>query len=123
MEITNEECLDQIRTVTGNFDERVNMDATFIDNLKLKLSEEGNAFRAETTAPTDDDITKQVIGRAGYYFHLTTEKTGAFFIWHDRVSKKFIFWGPDEYHTNHALGQIKYRIKIVTHRQNGIPTY
>ena len=45
-------------------------------------------------APTDAALTKQIIGRDGYYFKLTTNNTGVDFIWHDRKENHFLFWGP-----------------------------
>lgn len=45
-------------------------------------------------APADPVITKQVIGKDGYYFKLTTTNTGVNFIWHDRKENHFLFWGP-----------------------------
>ena len=114
MNISNSECLDQIREYTGNFGPTVNMDKAFID--ALKLSEEGTVYRTELNAPEDSVITRKVIGRGGYYFHLTTQNTGVFFIWHDHSTKKFIIWGS-EYNAKQAWGILRYRIKIVTQRQ------
>jgi len=116
MKITNSECLEQIREYTGNFGPTVNMDKAFIDALKVKLSEDGSVFRTELNAPEDSVITRKVIGRGGYYFHLTTQNSGVFFIWHDRLTSKFIIWGP-EYNAKQARGILSYRIKIVTQRQ------
>lgn len=45
-------------------------------------------------APTDAALTKQIIGKDGYYFKLTTTNTGVDFIWHDRKENHFLFWGP-----------------------------
>ena len=118
MELTNSACLDEIRNYTGNFSKvGPNDDDKFIDNLKIKLSDsEGVVYRASIDAPTDVVITKKVIGRSGYYFRLTTDKTGVYFIWHDRVINKFIFWG-EEYNVKQAMGVLNYRIKIVTQRE------
>jgi hypothetical protein len=60
---------------------------------------ENTGRRAFTTfgylpAPTDAALTKQIIGRDGYYFKLTTNNTGVDFIWHDRKENHFLFWGP-----------------------------
>jgi len=122
-EITNEQCLEEIRNLTNNFDSRVNMDSTFIDSLKVTLAQEGNSFRGEIDAPVNELITKKVIGRGGYYFHLTTRNTGIYFIWHNRETGKFIFWGP-EYNVNQAMGHINYRNKIVAQRElDSVPRY
>ena len=118
MEITNSECLDEIRNYTGDFTKiGPNDDDQFIDELKIKLADrDGVVFKGVIAAPTDVVITKKVIGRGGYYFRLTTDKTGVYFIWHDRNLKKFVFWG-EEYNVKQAMGVLNYRIKIVTQRE------
>lgn len=117
MEITNAQCLDEIRNYTGDFSKvGSNVDDAFIDTLKIKLAEEGCVYKGEINAPEDVIITKKVIGRGGYYFHLTTQNSGVYFIWHDRVKSKFVFWGS-EYNVKQAMGILTYRIKIVTQRE------
>ena len=118
MELTNSECLDEIRNYTSNFTKiGPNDDGQFIDDLKVKLAgDDGVVYKGSIDAPTDVVITKKVIGRGGYYFRLTTDKTGVYFIWHDRDLKKFIFWG-EEYNVKQAMGVLNYRIKIVTQRE------
>ena len=117
MQISNATCLNEIRDYTGNFSKISNEDDSFIDALKVKLAEDGGeVYRGEIDAPTDVVITKKVIGRGGYYFRLTTERTGVYFIWHDREVNKFIFWG-EEYNVKQAMGVLNYRIKIVTQRE------
>lgn len=44
----------------------------------------------------DVDIIKQIIGKDGCYFKMTTLNTGVDFIWHDRGENQFCFWGPKE---------------------------
>ena len=44
----------------------------------------------------DVDIIKQIIGKDGCYFKMTTLNTGVDFIWHDRAENQFCFWGPKE---------------------------
>jgi hypothetical protein len=44
-------------------------------------------------APTDERVTRRVIGENGYFFKITTEYTGINFIWHERSKNIFYFWG------------------------------
>jgi len=44
----------------------------------------------------DVDIIKQIIGKDGCYFKMTTSNTDVDFIWHDRGENQFCFWGPKE---------------------------
>lgn len=67
-------------------------------------------------APTNSDITRQVIGSNGYYLKLTTNNTGIDFIWHDRENNLFLFWGQNNYGVIRALNIVQRRIQIVTER-------
>jgi hypothetical protein len=69
-------------------------------------------------APPNVDMVKQIIGIDGYYLKLTTANCGIDFIWHDRVSNEFHFWG--EYtRCIRAMNEIRYRIcKIVESYKN-----
>ena len=123
MQITNSECLNEIREYTGNFSKIGNVDDLFIDSLKVKLADDdGAVYKGTIDAPEDVVVTKKVIGRGGYYFRLTTDKTGAYFIWHDRTANKFVFWG-EEYNIKQAMGVIGYWIKIVTQREQNPQFY
>jgi len=118
MEISNAQCLNEIREYTNDFEKiGQNDDGKFIDSLKVKLVElDGVVYKGTIDASDNVVITKKVIGRGGYYFRLTTEKTDVYFIWHDRSLNKFIFWG-EEYNVKQAMGVLNYRIKIVTQRE------
>ena len=69
-------------------------------------------------APPNVDMVKQIIGIDGYYLKLTTSNCGVDFIWHNRTTNEFHFWG--EYHRCiDAMNQIRYRIcKIVENYKN-----
>ena len=69
-------------------------------------------------APPNVDMVKQIIGIDGYYLKLTTSNCGVDFIWHNRTTNEFHFWG--EYHRCiDAMNQIRYRIcKIVESYKN-----
>jgi len=63
----------------------------------------------------DVDMIKQIIGKDGYYFKLTTTNTGVDFIWHDRVENHFLFWGEKKCVVQ-AMKIIQSRIKLVETR-------
>jgi hypothetical protein len=47
-------------------------------------------------APPNEHITKKIIGKNGYYFKLTTTNCNVDFIWHDRETNNFLFWGEKQ---------------------------
>ena len=60
-------------------------------------------------APPNVDMVKQIIGIDGYYLKLTTSNYGVDFIWHNRVSNEFHFWGEYQ-RCIKAMNEIRYRI-------------
>ena len=71
---------------------------TLIDRISHR---EGKTTFGHLPAPyntdiIDVDIIKQIIGKDGCYFKLTTFNTGVDFIWHDRAENQFCFWGPKD---------------------------
>lgn len=114
MDITNTTCWTELQKLTNNFS--IGYNPAFVDNLKDTLNADGVVYRACIKAPPNELITKKVIGRSGYYFHLTTNNSGVHFIWHDRTENQFIIWG-EEYNVKQAIGILNYRIKIVTKRE------
>jgi len=61
-------------------------------------------------APSNSSITKQVIGRNGHYFNITTENYNLLFIWHRRHDNTFHFWGKDYHNVLNAVAIIRDRI-------------
>ena len=41
---------------------------------------------------------------------MTTTCCGVYFIWHDRDSNSFLFWGPSTFKTVKAMNSIRWRI-------------
>jgi len=76
-----------------------------------QLGEEYNVYKFTLDVKeVHPDVMKQVIGRDGYYFKLTTENNMLDFIWHDMQSKSVFFWGASQGDINRAVGIIKSRI-------------
>ena len=64
-------------------------------------------------APNDTDVTREVIGKEGHYFKMTTTLNGINFIWHDHIEGVFHFWGPSTFKVVKALNAIRWRIHKV----------
>ena len=60
-----------------------------------------------------NDVIKQVIGKGGCYFILTTTKQDLDFIWHNAEKKEFEFWGPKDNIVN-GINEINYRITKIS---------
>ena len=67
-----------------------------MEDMGNRLIRNDFLFRGFMYAPTDDKITRRVIGENGYFFKITTEYTNINFIWHDRSKNIFYFWGHKE---------------------------
>ena len=108
------EILSQISKLTNNFNPEFNLSEEYVKNLKENLTNENqnSLFRGFLNTPKDDDgsIMKQVIGRNGCYFHMTTQNTKSLFIWHDRDNHKIYVWG-EKFPTINSLKIIHQRIK------------
>lgn len=61
-------------------------------------------------APPNSDITRCVIGKNGYYFKMTTTLSEVGFIWHNRSTNNFLFWGTSIYRVVKAMNSIRWRI-------------
>lgn len=92
---TQQQVLADIRKYTNDFDEKYKLNELFVNNLIEKLSNNSSdeIYRGFLNTPDNTEVIKRVIGKNGYYFHLTTQNCKILFIWHDREKKKFFFWG------------------------------
>ena len=131
--ITSETAVNEISTYTEDFDPKYKITQEFKDTLLENLNsrteepydENGRINAASTcrgflnvpdcTTQPGQDIIRQVIGKGGCYFHMTTQNTGIDFIWHDRAQNKFFFWGT-KFPIIRAMKVIDRRITIVTNR-------
>ena len=64
-------------------------------------------------APPHSDITRRVIGKDGYYFKMTTTLSKVGFIWHNRLTNKFLFWGASTFNVVKAMNAIRWRVHKV----------
>ncbi len=91
--------------------------AIYISGLKhtLRMNHDGNANKTPIVfgyipAPPNVLVMKKVIGIDGYFFKKTTVVCGIYFIWHDRETNMFLFWGPSTIKVVKALNSIRWRI-------------
>lgn len=67
-------------------------------------------YKLTMNSPDNVDVMRQVIGRNGCYFIMTTQDCDLDFIWHNRDHNTIEFWGPRE-SIKKATSVIKTRIK------------
>ena len=60
--------------------------------------------------PANTDIMRQVIGKDGYFFKMTTTLCGVDFLWYDKNSNNILCWGPSNFKVVKALNSIRWRI-------------
>jgi hypothetical protein len=65
----------------------------YIQSLIDDIDNAQYIYYGNIPTPEDDEITRIVIGKGGCYFYLTTEMNDILFIWHNRDTKRFEFWG------------------------------
>jgi len=115
-ELTSRNALADIQAHTNNFDTQYGISTEFSNSLAQSLDNDNTTFRGYIHAPTHTNTTKQVIGKDGCYFKLTTTNTRISFIWHDRTNNLFLFWG-NKPHIFKAMNIINSRIQQHTHVQ------
>ena len=109
-EFDSQDALSDINTYTNNFDPQYGISPEFVENLTTNITQNPTVLQGFLYAPSDPNITRQVIGKGGCYFHMTTQNCAIHFIWHDRQSNKFLFWG-DKYPLIKAMKIIYSRIQ------------
>ena len=109
-EFDSQDALSDINAYTNNFDPQYGISPEFVENLTTNITQKPNVLQGFLYAPSDPNITRQVIGKGGCYFHMTTQNCAIHFIWHDRQSNKFLFWG-DKYPLIRAMKIIYSRIQ------------
>jgi hypothetical protein len=85
----------------------------YVYNFKKTLQQRGYATYGYIPAPPVTDVTRRVVGKDGYFFKMTTTLCGIDFIWHDRKSGIFHFWGATTFKVVKALNSIRWRIHKV----------
>ena len=84
------EAYQQIKELTGM---KIKDPDFSMEEMGSRLLRNDNISRGFMYAPTDEHITRRVIGENGYFFKMTTENTKINFMWHDRDKNIFYFWG------------------------------
>ena len=110
---STEVAISHIAKLTNNFELFL---PNFVGRLVAGIYNRGYASHGVLPAPLNLDICRQVIGSGGKYLHVTTDKCQVDFIWHDKESNTFLFFGGHK-GVIKAMYAINHRIKICTERQ------
>jgi hypothetical protein len=84
---------------------------TFIKSIEEKYKNGFQLTYGYIPAPPHSEVTRRVIGKDGYFFKMTTTVSGIDFIWHDRVTNMFLFWGSSVFNVVKAMNSIRWRIQ------------
>ena len=84
---------------------------TFIKSIEEKYNNGVQLTYGYIPAPPHSEVTRRVIGKDGYFFKMTTSVSGIDFIWHDRVTNMFLFWGLTVFNVVKAMNSIRWRIQ------------
>jgi hypothetical protein len=107
--LSAEKALEDIRVLTKDYSAELGLTPEFVETLKTNINARGYSFQGFLYAPKEADVTRQVIGKGGCYFHKTTADCQIDFIWHNRESGQFLFWG-EKANLIHAMDIIRTRI-------------
>tara|TARA_B110000967_G_C18502519_1_gene372296 strand:- start:10 stop:447 length:438 start_codon:yes stop_codon:yes gene_type:complete len=107
-------CYDAFTQISNKLEDRKIPQSfrTGLDSLK-NAGNKYQVYKYSLRAPENVDILKQVIGRNGCYFILTTQQCDLDFIWHNRDNNTIEFWGPRE-SIDKAVSVINSRISKIT---------
>lgn len=107
-------CYDAFTQISNKLEDRKIPQSfrTGLDSLK-NAGNKYQVYKYSLRAPENVDILKQVIGRNGCYFILTTQQCDLDFIWHNRDNNTIEFWGPRD-SIDKAVSVINSRISKIT---------
>ena len=107
-----------IAKLTSNF---TLLEPDFVGRLMASIYNRGHVSNGILPAPLNRDIARQVIGPGGKYFRMTTENCRVDFIWHDKATNNFLFFGGHKAVIK-AMYIINHRIQMCTERNEAQPT-
>jgi hypothetical protein len=82
----------------------------YINDLLYEINKSKTVYYGTLNAPEDASINKKIIGKGGCYFYKTTYDNNIFFIWHNKDTKLYEFWGADYYGMINSMNAISHRI-------------
>lgn len=92
------------------------VDPNLLTDLSIRIQNSPTqvSYRTSIQAPTCVDAIRQIIGRNGCYFKMTTQNFDLLLVWHSRSSNQFHLWGTDINNLNGAVELINHRINTYT---------
>ena len=97
---------------SGSFSTEQAIEQYNIFRTKIENAPTGSQWTiGHIPAPPNSEVTRRVIGTDGYFFKMTTNLNQIEFIWHDRISNTFLFWGTSNFKVVKALNSIRWRIQ------------
>jgi len=102
---TSQESIQEIYAVTNG---KINLQ--YVAVMLESIQKRKHTWFSFIDAPLHEELLKQIIGKDGLHFKNFTSKYGVDLIWHNRVSNRFLLWGP-KMELISALHALKRQIK------------
>jgi hypothetical protein len=102
---TSQESIQEIYALTNG---KINLQ--YVAVMLESIQKRKHTWFSFIDAPLHEELLKQIIGKDGVHFKNFTSKYGVDLIWHNRVSNRFLLWGP-KMELISALHALKRQIK------------
>ena len=102
---TSQESIQEIYAVTNG---KINLQ--YVAVMLESIQKRKHTWFSFIDAPLHEELLKQIIGKDGLHLKNFTSKYGVDLIWHNRVSNRFLLWGP-KMELISALHALKRQIK------------
>ena len=86
---TSQESIQEICALTNG---KINL--PYVAVMLESIQKRKHTWFSFIDAPLHEELLKQIIGKDGLHFKNFTSKYGVDLIWHNRVSNRFLLWGP-----------------------------
>lgn len=89
---------------------------TYVDG-EPQFNDVSSVYKMTIEAPSDSNVMRQVIGKDGCYFKITSDNCNLLFLWHYRTGPcrdTISFWGLSLENVSRAVNIIRSRIDMKT---------
>ena len=74
---------------------------------------DGRFYEGVLNVPDDLEVMRHVIGKKGYYFHMTTERNHLDFLWYNRSDHTIVLFAGEKEDILRAMNILRHRIRKI----------